>query len=39
MKPYSPFKENKVETYKANQNTVYNQPEVSTIAIPEDEDD
>ena len=39
MKPYSPFKENKVEDYGANQNTVYTQPEVSTIAIPEDEDD
>ncbi len=39
IKPYSPFKENKVEPYKTNEQTVYNQPEVSTIAIPEDEDD
>ena len=39
IKPYSPFKENKVEAYKANEKTVYNQPEISTMAIPEDEDD
>ena len=39
MKPKSPFKENEVDTYKRNNQTVYNQPEMSIMAIPEDEED
>ena len=39
MKLKSPFKENEVDTYKRNNQTVYNQPEMSIMAIPEDEED
>ena len=39
MKPKSPFKENEVDAYKSNNQTVYYQPEISRMAIPEDEED
>ena len=39
MKLKSPFKEKEIDAYNSNNQTVYNQPEISRMAIPEDEED